>query len=154
MRTTSTCVLSGVRVSSGEPKSRDCTPAMAAFSRRWAIRSSRPGGSVASRSRSGWRSCDAIDVVRVGELPFRPALLEAPRVVASGAQPAHGLVCVGAERAAAVGHDLAVGGELGQPVLELVDRDGARAVDVAGGVLLARADVDEHNIPAAQSLAQ
>src|SRR3954465_10589969 len=34
MRTTSTCVLSGVRVSSGESKSRDSTPGTATSSRR------------------------------------------------------------------------------------------------------------------------
>ena len=55
---------------------------------------------------------------------------------------------VGAERAAAVGHDLAVGRQLGQPALELVDRDRARALDVPGLVLLGRAHVDEHDVAA------
>jgi hypothetical protein len=56
---------------------------------------------------------------RVCELPFRPASLEAPRLQACPLQAADGLVRVGAERAAAVGHDLTVGGQLGEAVLEL-----------------------------------
>ena len=55
---------------------------------------------------------------------------------------------VGAERAAAVGHDLAVGGQLGQPALELVERDRAGALDVAGLVLLHGTDIDEHDVAA------
>ena len=43
---------------------------------------------------------------------------------------------VGAERAAAVRDDLAIGRQLGQAMLELVDRDRARALDVAGLELL------------------
>jgi hypothetical protein len=62
------------------------------------------------------------------------------------------VVRVGAEGAAAVGHDLAVGRQLGQAVLELGDRDRTRALDVPGGVLLAGADVDEHDVAAAQTL--
>ena len=54
-------------------------------------------------------------------------------------QPPDGLVGVGAERAAAVGHDLGVGRQLGQPALELVERDRARALDVPGRVLVLRA---------------
>src|SRR5215207_4745124 len=74
--------------------------------------------------------------------PLRPALLEAPCLPAGGLQAAHGLVRVGAERAAAVRDDLAVGRQLGQAILELVDRDRARALDVPGLELLRRADVD------------
>src|SRR5215207_9796266 len=48
MRTTSTCVLSGVRVSSGESKSRVSTPATAVSSPRLTLRLSRSRGRVAS----------------------------------------------------------------------------------------------------------
>ena len=51
---------------------------------------------------------------------------------------------VGAERAAAVRDDLGVGGEFGEPALELVDGDRAGAFDVASVVFLLRTDVDEH----------
>ena len=61
---------------------------------------------------------------------------------------------VGAERAAAVGDDLAVGRQLGQPALELVERDRARALDVAGRVLLLGPDVDEHDVAAREPLEQ
>ena len=59
---------------------------------------------------------------------------------------------VRAERPAAVGDDLAVGGQLRQPILELVDRDRARAVDVAGRVFLGWPDVDENDVALVQSL--
>src|SRR5829696_9470861 len=42
------------------------------------------------------------------EPPFRPALLEAPRLAASRLQAPHGVVRIGAERAAAIGHDLTI----------------------------------------------
>ena len=84
-------------------------------------------------------------VLAVHEPPFRPAVLEAPGRAAGRLQPADRLVRVGAERAAAVGDDLAVGGQLGEPLLELVERDRARALDVAGRELLRRAHVDEHD---------
>ena len=42
----------------------------------------------------------------LGEPPFGPAFLQAPRSASGGVQPAHRLVGVGAERAAAVGHEL------------------------------------------------
>src|SRR3954453_23412665 len=73
---------------------------------------------------------------RARELPLRPAFLQASRRAARRLQVADGVVGVGAERAAAVGHDLAVGRQLGEALLELLDRDRARAVDVAGLVLL------------------
>jgi hypothetical protein len=75
-------------------------------------------------------------------------VLEAPCPPARGLQPTHGVVGIGAERAAAVGHNLAIGRQLGQPILELVDRDGARAFDVPGFELLRRTDVDEHDVDA------
>ena len=57
---------------------------------------------------------------------------------------------VGAERAAAVGHDLAVGRQLVEAPLELVERDRARALDVAGLELLGGPHVDEHHVAAGQ----
>jgi len=56
--------------------------------------------------------------------------------MALGAQAADGVVRVGADRAAAVGHDLALGWQLRQPVLELLEWDRARPLDVAGLELL------------------
>ena len=61
---------------------------------------------------------------------------------------------VGAERAAAVGDDLAVGRQLGEAPLELVERDRSRAFDVAGGELLGGAHVDEHDVAAAEAREQ
>src|SRR5215217_5861266 len=82
--------------------------------------------------------------------PFRPALLEAPRLPTRRLQAADGVVRVGAERAAAVGDDLAVGRQLGEPVLELIDRDRARACDVTGLELLGRAHVYQYDVALAQ----
>lgn len=62
----------------------------------------------------------------------------------------HGFVGVGAERSAAVGDDLAVGGQLGEPVLQLLDRDRQGALDAPGFVLLRGAHVDEHDVAVAQ----
>jgi hypothetical protein len=56
-------------------------------------------------------------------------------------------VCVRAVGAAAVRHDLAVGRQLAEPPLELVQRDRAGAVDVAGGELLGGAHVDQDYLP-------
>src|SRR3954447_25698085 len=98
----------------------------------------------ASSGRFGAFGCPA------GEPPLGPAVLKAPRGSSGRLEAADGVVGVGAERAAAVGHDLAVSGQLGEPLLEFVDGDRARAVDVAGLELLGGADVDEHDIAAAQ----
>src|SRR5256885_13897672 len=83
---------------------------------------------------------------RAGEPPLGPAVLQAPRGSPGRLEAADGVVGVGAERAAAVGHDLAIGGQLGEALLELVDRDRAGPVDVAGLELLGGADVDEHDV--------
>src|SRR3954447_1756262 len=85
-----------------------------------------------------------------GEPPLGPAVLQAPRGSSGRVKAADGVVGVGAERAAAVGHDLAVGGQLGESLLELFDGDRSGAVDVAGLELLAGADVDEHDVALAQ----
>src|SRR3989440_2281252 len=84
------------------------------------------------------------------EPPFGPALLEAPRRAPGRLQAADGLVRVGAERAAAVSHDLTAGWKLGEALLELIERDRARAVDVPGGELLLRTDVDQDHVAAAE----
>src|SRR5215216_4940405 len=84
------------------------------------------------------------------EPPFRPAVLKAPRLPTFRLEAADGVVRIGAEWAAAVGHDLAVGRQFGQAMLELIDRDGAGACDVAGLELLGRAHVDEHDVARAQ----
>ena len=80
--------------------------------------------------------------------------VEAARAAAAGAQAPHRLVGIRAERAAAVGHDLGVGRQLGEPALELVERDRARALDVAGLVLDLGAHVDEHDVAAREPLEQ
>src|SRR4051794_8048143 len=87
---------------------------------------------------------------RARELPLGPAFLQASRRAARRLQVADGVVGVGAERAAAVGHDLAVGRQLGEALLELLDRDRARALDVPGRELLGRTHVDEHDVALAQ----
>ena len=58
---------------------------------------------------------------------------------------------VDAEGAAAVGDDLAVGGELVEAPFELVERDRLGAVDVPGVELLLGPDVDEHDVAPAQA---
>src|SRR5215207_990834 len=100
-------------------------------------------------------SSGSMPLGRLGcEPPFRPALLEAARLPTCGLETADGVVCVGAEWPAAVGHDFAVGRQLGQAMLELIDRDRARARDVAGLELLGRAHVDEHDVALAQPRGQ
>src|SRR5919108_2444334 len=64
-RTTSTFVLSGVRVSSGESKSRVSTPAMAGSSRRLTVRSSRAWASHCKRTRDAADERHALVVGRV-----------------------------------------------------------------------------------------
>src|SRR5688572_25917440 len=91
---------------------------------------------------------------RSGEPPFGPAVCEPARGPAFGAQPPDRVVGVGAERAAAVGHDFGVGWELGEPALEFVERDRACPLDVPGGVLLLGADVDEYDVAARQPCQQ
>src|SRR3954447_1091901 len=98
----------------------------------------------ASSGRFGAFGCPA------GEPPLGPAVLQAPRGSPGRLEAADGVVGIGAERATAVGHDLAVGGQLGEPLLELLDGDRARAVDVAGLELLGGADVAEPYIAGAQ----
>jgi hypothetical protein len=61
------------------------------------------------------------------------------------------LVSVGAERAAAIRHDLVVGGQLGEALLELRYRYGARSIYVAGVELFARPDVDEDDLACAHA---
>ena len=57
---------------------------------------------------------------------------------------------VGAERAAAVRHDLTVSRQLSQPLLKLIQRDRPRTVDVAGGELLLGTHVNQDHIAAAE----
>src|SRR5262249_25864519 len=59
----------------------------------------------------------------------RPALVKARRGVSRSRQLAHGLVCEGTERSAAVGDDLAIARQLREVLVELVDGDRARALD-------------------------
>src|ERR671939_644472 len=80
----------------------------------------------------------------LGQPPLGPAVLEALRPMALGAQAADGVVRVGADRT--------VGRELSEPVLELLERDRARRVDVAGLELLGRSNVDQHHVAFAQPL--
>ena len=69
-------------------------------------------------------------------------------------QAPHRLVGIRAERAAAVGDDLGVGRQLGEPALELRERDRARALDVPGLVLDLGAHVDEHDVTAREPFEQ
>src|SRR4051812_11219369 len=91
---------------------------------------------------------------RLREPPLGPAVFQAPRRPARRAQAADGVVGVGAERAAAVGHDLMIGRQLGEALLELFDRDRSGTLDVAGLELLGGADVDEDDVAATQPLDQ
>ena len=88
------------------------------------------------------------------EPPFGPAVLQAPRRAAGGLQTADRLVRIGAQRAAAVGDDLAVRRQVGETLLELVERDRTRALDVTGRVLLRRPHVDEHDLAASEACDQ
>lgn len=61
---------------------------------------------------------------------------------------------IGAEWTAAVGDDLAFGWKLGQPALELGERDQAGSLDLSGGELLRWPHVDKHDLAARQPFAQ
>ena len=54
----------------------------------------------------------------------------------------------GAVRAAAVGHDLPVTGQLGQPPAQLADRDGDCPGQMAGGMLGGRPHIQHHQVVA------
>ena len=74
------------------------------------------------------------------------------------AQQGHGLVGEGAVGAAAVGDDLPVSGQLGQPPPQLADRDGDRPGQVPGGILGGGPHIQHHQVvavlePAGQLLA-
>src|SRR5437588_11465105 len=111
-----------------------------------------PHGQSMARMSSSWFGLCGSDGFRgrCREPPFGPALLEAPRRAPGRLQAADSLVRVGAERAAAVSHDLTAGRKLGEALLELIERDRARAVDVPGGELLLRTDVDQDHVAAAE----
>src|SRR3989440_6731381 len=111
-----------------------------------------PHGQSMARISSSWFVLRGSDGFRglCREPPFGPALLEAPRRVPGRLQAANSLVRVGAERAAAIRHDLTAGRKLSQPLLKLIERDRARAVDVPGGELLLRTHVDQDRIAAAE----
>src|SRR5438874_867384 len=81
---------------------------------------------VPPSSMSGWRRLRW----RGGESPFGPALVKTPRSVAGLRQLAHRLVCECAEGSAAVGDDLAVPGQIRKVLVELLDGDRARALDM------------------------
>ncbi len=55
-----------------------------------------------------------------------------------------------AVRPAAVGDDLGLRGQEGEVLLEVLERDGDRARDVAGLVLVAGAQVEQHDVPGAR----
>ena len=91
---------------------------------------------------------------QAGKAPLGPAVLEAARAAAGRRQAANRLVRVDAVRAAAVGDHLGVVRDLGQARLELVERDRARALDVSGGELDPRADVDDDDLAGAKALGE
>src|SRR5947208_5265384 len=99
---------------------------------------------------SGWRGLRWLG----GESPFGPALVKTPRSVAGLRQLAHRLVCECAEGSAAVGDDLAVAGQIRKVLVELLDGDRARALDMPGLVLLLRANIDQDRVAPRQPLAQ
>ena len=90
-----------------------------------------------------------------GQVPVtaRPAACHRGRPPAAGpqsllAQQADGLVREGAVGAAAVGDDLSVGGQLGQPPPQLTDRDRDRPGQVAGGILGGGPHIQHHQVVA------
>src|SRR5947209_16527327 len=89
-----------------------------------------PHGQSMALISSSWFGLCGSDGFRglCGEPPFGPALLEAPRRAPGRLQAADSLVRVGAERAAAIRHDLTAGRKLGEALLELVQRNRTRAV--------------------------
>ena len=83
---------------------------------------------------------------QASEAPFEHAVLEAPGCAAVCAEDVQGVVGHDAVGATAVGDDLAVAGQLGQPRLELVQRYGHGAGEVAGPVLLHGPDVEHGDL--------
>ena len=83
---------------------------------------------------------------QVGASPFREAVLETACRAAAAAQETDGVVGEDAVRAAAVGDDLEVRGEVLDVAGELVDRDRAGAGDVPGCVLGLGAHVDHDDV--------
>src|SRR5258708_6052796 len=81
-----------------------------------------PAGAV-NRSHPTLRPSCGIVLARHREPPFGPAVLQASCRASGRAQAAHRLVRVRAEGSTAVGDDLTIGGQLGETLLELVDRD-------------------------------
>ena len=61
---------------------------------------------------------------------------------------------VGAEGAAAVGDHILIGRKLGEPFVQLVERDRSGAIDVTRVELLRRANVDQDHLTGAQPPAQ
>jgi hypothetical protein len=90
----------------------------------------------------------------LGELPLGPAAVEAPRGSPSRAQRTNCLVGVRTELSAAISDDLAALRQFGQPLVELIEWDGQRAIDMAGVELPGGTDVDEHHVVATQALAE
>ena len=82
------------------------------------------------------------------------AVLEPRGADAFGVEQPDGVVGVDAVGPAAVGHDVRAVGDLAQPGLQVVDRDGDRAADVAGGVLGLRADVEHNHVAVTQPVTE
>src|SRR5918992_1334616 len=78
-----------------------------------------------------------------GCFPFGEPVLQPPSREARLPQDGDGLVGEGAVGAAAVGDDLPVTGQLGQPPAQLADRDRDRFGEVPGGVLGGGAHVQD-----------
>ena len=79
-------------------------------------------------------------------MPLGPALLEPAGGQAGGLEAVNGLVSHHAERAATVGDDLAIAGELVEVPLQLGEWDGPGTLDVTGLELVGGADVDDDNV--------
>src|SRR5262249_31985580 len=89
---------------------------------------------------------------QAGESPLRPADVKSLCIAPDRVELTHGVVGVGAERAAAVRDDLVLCGKFRETLRKLVDGDRERAFDVAGFVFLERAHVDEYDVAAAEAL--
>jgi hypothetical protein len=82
--------------------------------------------------------------------PLGEAVLEACCIEAVPGHESDCVVGVYAVRSAAVGHDLSAVGDLAETRLQVADRDGDRAADVAGGVLGFGSNVEHDYVAVAE----
>src|SRR5436190_10690505 len=103
-----------------------------------------PGCARSSSSLAGF--------LEFAQVPLGPALLEPAGRAAGRSQLMDSVMGHDAEGPAAVGNHLAALGQLVQALLQLIDRDRPRALNVPGLELLVGADVENNDIAASHTL--